>query len=121
MAEITLEASWRRIRALTGRAENAAGEKRRTAAVARWRSGLAHPCAHHRVVADEVLNGIHRVGRQADHHDDAIAARSSPAATPLQADRAVAWPPGRNVSCWCGSDRRDEKSCGPVPAAVHVS
>jgi tetratricopeptide (TPR) repeat protein len=45
-------------------------------------------------------------------------ARSSYAATLLQGGSAVVWPPGRNEPCWCGSERKYKKCCGPVPAAA---
>jgi tetratricopeptide (TPR) repeat protein len=45
-------------------------------------------------------------------------ARSSYAARLLQAGKAVVWPPGRNEPCWCGSERKYKKCCGPVPAAA---
>jgi len=45
-------------------------------------------------------------------------ARSYYAATLLQTGNAVVWPPGRNEPCWCGSERKYKKCCGPVPAAA---
>jgi hypothetical protein len=27
-------------------------------------------------------------------------------------DEVIAWPPGRNASCWCGSSRKYKKCCG---------
>jgi tetratricopeptide (TPR) repeat protein len=45
-------------------------------------------------------------------------ARSSYAATLLRAGNAIDWPPGRNEPCWCGSERKYKKCCGPVPAAA---
>ena len=30
---------------------------------------------------------------------------------------AISWPPARNESCWCGSQRKYKKCCGPAPAA----
>ena len=29
----------------------------------------------------------------------------------------VPWPPGRNEACWCGSQRKYKKCCGPAPPA----
>lgn len=26
--------------------------------------------------------------------------------------RTIAWPPGRNAPCWCGSGRKYKKCCG---------
>jgi putative transposase len=45
-------------------------------------------------------------------------ARSSHAAALLERGEAVVWPPGRNEPCWCGSDRKYKKCCGPVSAAA---
>ena len=47
MADITVEESWRQVRALTDRAEQAMAEGRPEEAVGRWRAVLAHSCAHH--------------------------------------------------------------------------
>jgi uncharacterized protein YecA (UPF0149 family) len=35
----------------------------------------------------------------------------------LRTGNAVVWPPGHNEPCWCGSQRKYKKCCGPVPAA----
>ncbi|HWG74487.1 MAG TPA: SEC-C metal-binding domain-containing protein [Acidimicrobiales bacterium] len=44
-------------------------------------------------------------------------ARSSYAAEIARRDDAVAWPPGRNAPCWCGSDHKYKTCCGPIPSA----
>jgi tetratricopeptide (TPR) repeat protein len=75
MAEITVEESWRQIRTLTDRAEQASADGRPDEAAERWRAVLAHPCAHHQVAAYEILDEIHRAYREAGHYDDAIAAK----------------------------------------------
>ena len=75
MAEITVEESWRQIRTLTDRAEQAMADGRPDDAVERWQAVLAHPCAHHQVVAHEILDEIHRAYREAGHYEDAIAAK----------------------------------------------
>jgi tetratricopeptide (TPR) repeat protein len=75
MAEITLEESWRQIRTLTDRAEQAMADGRPDEAVARWQAVLAHPCAHHQVAAYEILDDIHRAFREAGHYEDAISAK----------------------------------------------
>jgi tetratricopeptide (TPR) repeat protein len=75
MAEITVEESWRQVRTLTDRAEQAMAEGRPDDAVERWRAVLAHPCAHHQVAAYEILDEIHRAYREAGHYEDAIAAK----------------------------------------------
>jgi tetratricopeptide (TPR) repeat protein len=75
MAEITVEESWRQIRTLTDRAEQAMADGPPDEAVDRWRAVLAHPCAHHQVAAYEILDEIHRAYREAGHYEDAIAAK----------------------------------------------
>lgn len=51
------------------------------------------------------------------HGDDADTgeARSSLAAEVARTGRALDWPPARNDRCWCGSDQKYKKCCGPVP------
>jgi tetratricopeptide (TPR) repeat protein len=46
--------------------------------------------------------------------------RSALAARVHQQGRAVAWPPGRNDRCWCGSGRKYKQCCGPEPPAPEV-
>jgi tetratricopeptide (TPR) repeat protein len=75
MAEITVEESWRQVRTLTDRAEQAMAEGRPEEVVGRWRVVLAHPCAHHQLAAYEILDEIHQVWRRAGRYEDAIAAR----------------------------------------------
>lgn len=43
--------------------------------------------------------------------------RSHLAAEIARTGRATAWPPARNDTCWCGSDRKYKKCCRPVPPA----
>jgi len=45
-------------------------------------------------------------------------ARASYAGEVVRTGVALAWPPGRNDLCWCGSGRKYKKCCGPVPAAA---
>jgi tetratricopeptide (TPR) repeat protein len=44
--------------------------------------------------------------------DDAAEARARAAYEVAQEGGAVAWPPGRNDACWCGSARKYKKCCG---------
>jgi hypothetical protein len=44
------------------------------------------------------------------------AARSVYAAELARVGEAVAWPPGRNDPCWCGSGAKYKRCCGPAPA-----
>jgi tetratricopeptide (TPR) repeat protein len=43
-------------------------------------------------------------------------ARAAYAAHRMRDGEAIAWPPGRNERCWCGSGRKYKKCCGPAPA-----
>ncbi len=43
--------------------------------------------------------------------------RSHLAAEVARTGRAIAWPPSRNDPCWCGSDRKYKRCCGPAPPA----
>ena len=105
MAEITVDESWRQIRALVDRAEQTAGERRWTDAVERLRAVLAHPCAHHQVVAYEVLDEIHQTWRQACRYDDAIAAKREA----IEAGyRSVPDPEADIAECLLAAGRREE-------------
>lgn len=52
----------------------------------------------------------------AQHDEDPGEARAHYAAHRLADGEAVPWPPGRNEPCWCGSQRKYKKCCGPAPA-----
>jgi tetratricopeptide (TPR) repeat protein len=105
MAEITVDESWRQVRALVDRAEQAAEERRWTDAIERLRAVLAHPCAHHQVVAYEVLDDIHQTWRQAGHYDDAIAAKREA----IEAGyRSVPDPEADIAECLLAAGRREE-------------
>jgi hypothetical protein len=41
--------------------------------------------------------------------------RAALAAKLAESGRGVAWPPGRNEPCWCGSGRKYKKCCDTVP------
>jgi tetratricopeptide (TPR) repeat protein len=105
MAEITVEESWRQIRALTARAERAAEDRRWIDAVERWRDVLAHPCAHHQVVAYEILDEIHQAWRQAGRYDDAVAAKREAIAAGY---RSVPDPEADIAECLLAAGRREE-------------
>ena len=105
MAEITVDGSWHQIRALVDRAEQAAHERRWTDAVEGWRAVLAHPCAHHQVVAYEVLDEIHQAWRQAGRYDDAIAAKREAIAAGY---RSVPDPEADIAECLLAAGRREE-------------
>ena len=72
-------------------------------------------------------HGVHVRAVAPIHVDDYVAwceqndedpedARAQYAAHRLADDQAIRWPPGRNEPCWCGSQRKYKKCCGPAPA-----
>jgi tetratricopeptide (TPR) repeat protein len=105
MAEITVDESWRQIRTLIGRAEQATDDHQWTDAVEHWREVLAHPCAHHQVIQDEILDQIHQTWRRAGRHDDAIAANREAIAA---GDRSVPDPETDIAECLLAAGRREE-------------
>jgi tetratricopeptide (TPR) repeat protein len=52
----------------------------------------------------------------AEHDEDPEEARASYAVHLTTEGEVIAWPPGRNEPCWCGSGRKYKKCCGPAPA-----
>ncbi len=52
----------------------------------------------------------------AEHDEDPEEARASYAVHLTTDGEVIAWPPGRNEPCWCGSGRKYKKCCGPAPA-----
>jgi tetratricopeptide (TPR) repeat protein len=57
-----------------------------------------------------------------EHTEDPEHARAPYAAHQLAHGQAIPWPPGRNAPCWCGSQRKYKKCCGPARAAqMHAS
>lgn len=52
-----------------------------------------------------------------EHGKDPEEARAGYAAELLRLGEAIAWPPGRNETCWCGSGRKYKKCCATAPAA----
>jgi hypothetical protein len=48
----------------------------------------------------------------AGHDPDTREARSAFAAELARSGRAIVWPPGRNVPCWCRSGRKYKRCCG---------
>jgi len=56
-----------------------------------------------------------------EHGEDPGQARAGYAAdlARRQAPELIAWPPGRNEPCWCGSGRKYKKCCAAPGAAAH--
>ena len=52
----------------------------------------------------------------AERDEDPEEARASYAVHLTREGEVIAWPPGRNEPCWCGSGRKYKKCCGPAPA-----
>jgi tetratricopeptide (TPR) repeat protein len=55
-----------------------------------------------------------------EHDKDPEQARAQYAAQLLIDGKTIPWPPSRNDPCWCGSQRKYKRCCGPAPpAAMH--
>ena len=52
----------------------------------------------------------------AEHDEHPEDARAAYAADRMAAGDVIPWPPERNESCWCGSQRKYKKCCGGAPA-----
>lgn len=76
-----------------------------------------HLHGHRLHVAAMTVGGLEAHADDSGSDPGSGEARSAYAAALLGAGAAVVWPPGRNDRCWCGSDRKYKKCCGPVPAA----
>lgn len=90
---------------------------------------LADPTAHHERVEEDARMLAEHTGRRpalvpvdleaflawAEAHGFGAATRTSLEAYAGErhaAGESVAWPPGRNDPCWCGSDRKYKRCCG---------
>lgn len=105
MAEITLDESWRQIRALVDRAEQAVKDRRWSEAVERWQAVLNHPCAHHQVVDHDILDEVHQAWRQAGRYDEAITAKREAIDAGY---RSVPDPEADIAECLLAAGRREE-------------
>ena len=103
MAETAPGESRRQVRALIDPAEQAVPDERSEEAIA----------AGCRSVPDLEAD-IAEFWLEASRIDEAVALF----ATLLAEGPGVVWPPGRNAPCWCGSERKYKKCCGPVAAAA---
>ena len=112
-------------------------------AVHRWPELLDEMPADHRAYSQAIEARVKRIGQAAGGHRMHVAAldvdglaahcarqgldpgsgegRSSYAAEVERTGQASPWPPGRNEPCWCGSQRKYKKCCGPVPPAADRS
>lgn len=79
---------------------------------------LARTLAGHPMrVAPMTVDGLSEFSVEAQVPPGTGEARSSFAAELARRGDAVAWPPGRNCPCWCGSGRKYKTCCGPTPMA----
>lgn len=76
-----------------------------------------HAPEHRLHVTAMTVDGVEAYAEESGNDPGSGEARSAYAATLLAAGDAGVWPPGRNEPCWCGSERKYKKCCGPVPAA----
>jgi tetratricopeptide (TPR) repeat protein len=63
-------------------------------------------------VAPLTVEGLVEFAAAHDLDPDSGEARSQLAAALGSRDEIVAWPPGRNDPCWCGSERKYKRCCG---------
>jgi len=78
----------------------------------KWmRRGGIHVQAVSLIVVDELVTWC------AERAEDPEEARAQYAAERFRVGEAIAWPPGRNDPCWCGSGRKYKKCCSTAPAA----
>ena len=63
------------------------------------------------------VDGLVSYANQHAEDPGAAESRSGFAAELLRLGKAIRWPPGRNVPCWCGSGRKYKQCCGPAPPA----
>lgn len=105
MPEIPFEESVRQVNELVRRAEQRRKAGEWQEAVDRFRAVLAHPCAHHQVVDEEILEEIHQALRQAGRWDDAIAAKREAIAAGF---RSIPDPEADIAECLLSAGRRQE-------------
>lgn len=78
----------------------------------KWmRSHGIHVRAVAPIVVDEFVAWCTEQGEDPEH------ARAHYGAERFRVGEAVAWPPGCNEPCWCGSGRKYKKCCGPAVAS----
>lgn len=63
------------------------------------------------IVVDEFVQWCEERDEDPEH------ARAGYAAECYRLGGGIDWPPGRNAPCWCGSDRKYKKCCGPTQAS----
>jgi tetratricopeptide (TPR) repeat protein len=73
---------------------------------------VAPGAPRHPVVAPLTVARVRALAAANDFPEDAAEARARAAYDVAQEGGAIAWPPGRNDPCWCGSGKKYKKCCG---------
>jgi tetratricopeptide (TPR) repeat protein len=73
---------------------------------------VAPNAPRHPVVVPLTVAGVRALAEEHEFDDDAAEARARAAYEAAQEGGALAWPPGRNEPCWCGSGKKYKKCCG---------
>jgi tetratricopeptide (TPR) repeat protein len=73
---------------------------------------VAPGAPRHPVVAPLTVERVRALAQANDFDEDAAEARARAAYDVAQEGGALAWPPGRNDPCWCGSGKKYKKCCG---------
>jgi tetratricopeptide (TPR) repeat protein len=66
-------------------------------------------------LAPITVDGLVAFARSHERDPAASATRAHYAAEVARRGEAVAWPPGRNAPCWCGSGTKYKRCCATVP------
>jgi tetratricopeptide (TPR) repeat protein len=73
---------------------------------------IAPGAPRHPVVAPLTVARVEELAAANEFPADAAEARARAAYEVAQEGGALAWPPGRNDPCWCGSGKKYKKCCG---------
>jgi uncharacterized protein YecA (UPF0149 family) len=73
---------------------------------------VAPSAPRHPVVVPLTVARVRALAVEAEIDEDAAEARARAAYEVAQEGGAMAWPPGRNEPCWCGSEKKYKKCCG---------
>jgi tetratricopeptide (TPR) repeat protein len=73
---------------------------------------VAPTAPRHPVVVSLTVAEVEAVARGHGIDPDSAEARARTAYEAAQGGRAIAWPPGRNEPCWCGSGAKYKRCCG---------
>ncbi|MGW0827294.1 SEC-C domain-containing protein [Streptomyces sp. NPDC002845] len=73
---------------------------------------LSEEGATHLAVGHATVSGLEAHAEESGGSPDAPDTRSAYAAELARRRQVADWPPPRNASCWCGSERKYKKCCG---------